>query len=595
MPDVAPIVSPASPCHLPSTGFRYSILGIIVLSILVIYGRALTFEFVPFDDDINVYKNEHIQKLDGSSLRWMFTNTQAALRYKPLSWLAWAVVHSAFGLDPIGYHLINILLHCVNALLVFVFLHALFATENEESTSRTARLFGSAWAALFWALHPLRVEPVAWVTGLPYGLSVCFLLLSVLFHLRAKAAQSIAKPTWGCYWASVGFFLLSALSYPVGLMYPFVLLLLDTYLFDRQRLKKNEAFSLQKLSRVWLEKTPYVIITFLFIVITLRGRIEAQGIWPKPVALTDFGVVPRAMQAFYIWAYYVWKSFLPLGLSPLYTILCDFDPWSWPFVTSAAFVLGFTCLMIWKRSRWQFLLALWVSYLVLLVPVLGLTEHPHFPSDRYGFLASIIWSILLLGLVLKLVDSRINTRRPMLFAGVASLILLATMSFQQTAIWRDGISLFEQMAQHNPNAPRVLEFLASQYKAKNEPDKALECYARLVRDNPKNLAAQEAMGTLLFEKGRYEEAAKHYSILIEMDPQNAQFHNDLGVIFAASGSLRQAVQQFEAALRIQPNFVSANRNLAKALAQEGRPNDAEAVSKKAATGLGQASKPESSL
>ena len=158
----------------------------------------------------------------------MFTDTEKALRYKPLSWLAWALIYHVFGLNPVGFHLANLLLHYLNTILVFQLLLRFFSRRGEAGPDLW-KLLVCAWAALLWAIHPLRVEPIAWVTGLPYGLSLAFVLASLLFYLQANHASTTRRNRTICYWASVISFLFSALSYPNGLTLPLALLVVDFF------------------------------------------------------------------------------------------------------------------------------------------------------------------------------------------------------------------------------------------------------------------------------------------------------------------------------------------------------------------------------
>src|SRR3954447_15144044 len=145
------------------------IAGALVLAVGLVYWKSLEADFVAWDDDINVYANPHVQGLDLQRVSWMFTDTQGALRYKPLSWLAWAGVYTCVGLDPFGFHLANIILHCANTVLLFgAIFSVLSLIQRKSATPVSLQLLVSGWGALVWAIHPWRVEPVSWVTGLPY-------------------------------------------------------------------------------------------------------------------------------------------------------------------------------------------------------------------------------------------------------------------------------------------------------------------------------------------------------------------------------------------------------------------------------------------
>jgi hypothetical protein len=295
-----------------------------------------------------------------------------ALRFKPLSWFCWALIYSWKGLNPFGFHLVNLLLHCFNTVLLFALLKFFFcAPERITPESSPHRMILCAWGALLWAIHPLRAEPVAWATGLPYGLSLVFVVSSLLFYLHWQRSLWIGNSKPVLYWAAVISFLASALAYPMAVTYPLVLLVLDLWPLRRCRLQKDD---LAACKRVFMEKVPFFLITGLLIGITLYGRVRAGGNWEAPVSLNEFGLFSRMMQAFYIWPYYAWKFWVPSDLSPLYLTLCSFNPLAPLFIINATLVLGLTSFVFWKRREWPLAVTLWSCHLA--------SAHSHPRSHR---------------------------------------------------------------------------------------------------------------------------------------------------------------------------------------------------------------------
>ncbi|MBI5801749.1 MAG: hypothetical protein HZA92_13635, partial [Verrucomicrobia bacterium] len=408
--------------------------AIVLALIAVVFGvffRTLESGFLRWDDDINVFENPRVQGLTAENLRWMFTDFEQAIRYKPLSWLAWALVHEVFGLNPFGYHLASVLLHCANAVLLFFLLRRLLqltaspvgrdsvephlerseasaasisaGDRNRDARSARASSVGkwgsteshptgamadacAALGALLWAVHPLRVEPVAWVTGLPYGLSLLFLLVATLFYLRV---HSPSAGKWD-YWLSVAAFALAVLSYPIVLGFVAVLVALDFFPLRRFGAAGHAR-------RILVEKVPFLALSLLLVAGTIYGRFHVTGSWDKPVTLENFPAFARAMQAFYLWAYYAWKPLLPLDLCPVYPVLMESRFNEAPFLLSALCVLAVSAVLFAKRRVWPAAAALWLAHLGLLVPMLGLTERPHYPHDRYGIINGILWSMALAG------------------------------------------------------------------------------------------------------------------------------------------------------------------------------------------------------
>jgi hypothetical protein len=211
-------------------------LLVIALLLLVTFGvfsRVLQADFVAWDDELSVTGNTFIQGLDAHRLGWMFTNVSYVMRYKPLGWLSYALIYAGAGLNPLAYHLANLVFHCLNVVLLYFLIRELLlrARAPQPETEREPRRLGwcAGLGALAWAVHPLRVEPVAWATDLAYCQSLSFLLISLWCYLRANAKLPPAASRKGFYWGAVGAFALSMLFYPFAFGYALVLVVLDIY------------------------------------------------------------------------------------------------------------------------------------------------------------------------------------------------------------------------------------------------------------------------------------------------------------------------------------------------------------------------------
>lgn len=363
-----------------------NLIGVcVVLSLIValVFLPVLGNGFVMWDDDITLNKNPHVQGLDIQRLSWMFTDVSSTMRYKPLAWLSLAVIHAVSGLTPFSYHLVSLLFHCGNTVLIFLVFRKVM--EMKKSTGIGSPVLLSviaALAALVWALHPLRVEAVARITDMTYCQSLFFVLVSLWCYLRAaeiEEVNTVKRKRW--YWRSVVAFGLAMGTYPLVFAYPAVLLVLDVYLLGRFDPKKDRRRS--KARRIWLEKVPFLVLSGLLLV-TLYGRLNPAEMWKEQAVHDQLSRFAQAMQAFYVWAYFVWKPLAPFDLAPVYTTLVSFNPKDWKFIMSTLFVLGLTGLLFWKRRQWPLLWTLWICHLLFLIPALGLTEHPHYPSDRIG-------------------------------------------------------------------------------------------------------------------------------------------------------------------------------------------------------------------
>lgn len=230
---------------------------VLFLVTFAVFSRVLLGDFVRWDDDINIYANPHIQGFSAANWHWIFTTCEYPPRYVPLSWLGWAINYQISGLNPTAYHLTDLLFHAVNASLVFLLIRRLLllAKRNDSGGEQNRRVwFCSALAAWLWAVHPFRVESVAWAAGRNYVQPFCFLMISLLCYLRFVATAA-GKGRRRFYWSSILCFAASLLSFPIGLPLVVVLVVLDFYPLRRFNpglagLWDGAAY------RIWLEEGP---------------------------------------------------------------------------------------------------------------------------------------------------------------------------------------------------------------------------------------------------------------------------------------------------------------------------------------------------
>jgi hypothetical protein len=353
--------------NAPRTTIAVSI--IILLITLAVFSGVLKAGFVMWDDDIIIYDNPGLGGMSGERLWWAFTDIDSMMRYNPLTLLSWIITYQFFGLDPFWYHLGNWLLHAMSAVVLFLVLRdmvRLSVRPADKGTGGWRLETAAAVAALCWAVHPLRVEPVAWATDRTYCQAIFFLLVSTLCYLRAHGfSQAHTRRFNLLILLAVGCYLLSLLSYAIGISYIAIFFVLDIYLFKRIGGKAGW-WRARQVKAVLLEKAMFAIPALAIGIVTVAVRVASAGVWEPPVPLSEFGLFPRVMQAAYIGVYFVCRPFWPAGLSPVYTTLVDFDPLSPLFVASAGGVAncGSACLRplrCWRRTSrcysrsWAFL------------------------------------------------------------------------------------------------------------------------------------------------------------------------------------------------------------------------------------------------
>lgn len=442
---------PARPSRFPLSRVDLLILALLSILLVLVFHRVSFADFVPFDDDIEITSNSHIQGLNPTNLTWMFTDTQLTQRYTPLSWIVWALLFRGFGLNPMAFHLEALVVHLLNTCLVYLLVRAiLFRWQNVQPRAPTPAFalqlsLAAGLGTALWALHPLRVEVVAWATQVRFAEATLFMLLAILAYFRATDQtpdqHSLLRSKW--FWAAVCASMSSVLFYPVGIGLPLILLLLDVLPLRRI---DPQNFNWKSWLRLGLEKIPFLIVPIFVAIMTILGRINVSGFWHKPATLADFSITARIMQAGYIFIYYLWKPFDTMSLSPVYTTLVKCDPWSAPFIASVLAVIGITLAAIFTRRRWPLLAVLWFSHLILIMPMGGYFEHPHYSNDRYAYLQGILGAIIVAIIIIPLWKHLPSASR--FLATIVFLMLVLTLSLFshfQTYFWRNGETLFNHM------------------------------------------------------------------------------------------------------------------------------------------------------
>ncbi|MEW6306458.1 MAG: tetratricopeptide repeat protein [Verrucomicrobiota bacterium] len=547
------------------------LVGVLLTALtFLVFGQALRADFVPWDDDINLYANPHHGSLSLERIHWMFTDLTYQWRYQPLSWLTWSLIHTLWGLDPFGYHLANLLLHSANAFLVFLLVRKILRLAAGAG-GNLATTVCAAVAAGVWALHPLRVEVVAWAVELLYCQALFFLLVSLLCYCEAMTR---ATKRAGWYWASVAAFAASLLSFPLALGYLGVLLVADVFLFR----KLGPGHWLNGAAwQAYREKAPFALVTLVVAGINFYSRSHAPG-WTGPVSLEEFSLLERVMQAFYIWAYYAWKPWAPVDLSPVDTRLIWFQPGDWPFVLSAAGVVAVSVMLLVMRHRWPLALGLWLCHLALLVPLLGLTEHPHYPSDRYSVAVGICWSVLAGWILWKLWERRAR-RYAALGVTTVLLAVLAVMSQRQTRIWQNGEVLLETVLQRlgdDPYRADIHHRLGRVWAAQENYARAEEHLRAAVQLRPDRAGWHYDFFETLSAMGKRDEALAHAQQALRLDSNLPDLRNSIGVLLARQGQTAEAAKYFSAELELNPGHHTALANLALAQAQLGEVDSAKA-------------------
>src|SRR5437667_3994637 len=522
---------------LPQRRGFWLVPALIALVTFAAFLPVLQNQFVDWDDQRNFLDNHHYRGLGWTHLRWMWTTHLG--HYIPLTWMTLGLDYLLWGMNPVGYHLTNLLLHAANAVVFFFVVRRLLARAlPSPSEHGYALAVSSGVAALVFAIHPLRVESVAWVTERRDVLSGLFYLVAILLYLRACEGGARGR---GWYWLSVAAFVGALLSKSMVVNLPVVLLIVDVY--PLRRLGGAVGWWSEPTRRVYVEKIPFVLLAAAASAIALWAQLSHDTM----VSVVQLGGLGRLAVSMYGVSFYLWKTVAPVNLSPLYELPPTVNPWAMPFLLSYGLVLAITGIVLAFRRRVPGLPAAWVAYIVVLLPVLGIFQSgPQIAADRYTYLAGLGWAILggagLLSCWRSSRRSKTGTPATWLLAGFALCVVvgLGVLTWNQVHVWHDSEKL----------------------------------WSHAVAIDPGSAVGQYSRGLVLAQQGKLTEAMEHYQTALRINPDYADAHNNVGAVLADQGRLAEAIEHYREALRLKPDFADAHYNWGNALAQQGKPAEA---------------------
>ncbi|MGD0816234.1 MAG: tetratricopeptide repeat protein [Verrucomicrobiota bacterium] len=495
----------------PQSCRRKAVICLALAAItFAVFGRTLTHGFVDYDDGTYVFDNAMVfHGLTLRGLAWAFTSTHAA-NWHPLTWLSHMLDCQLYGLHPGGHHLTNVLLHTATVIALFLVLRQM-----------TGALWRSAFVAAVFAIHPLRVESVAWVAERKDVLSGLFFMLTIAAYVRFARRPGPAR------YALVSLlFALGLMCKPMLVTLPLVLLLLDYW-----PLRRGDS---RKLSGLVMEKLPLLALSAASSVATLLAQsreIQASGSFSLPWRLGN------ALMAYMI---YLGQMVWPSGLAAFY----PYPPAHWPAweMALAGLLLAGLSWAAWKQRRNQpWLLTGWLWFLVMLLPVVGIVQvalQSH--ADRYTYLPQIGLYTALTWLAAEWCAQRRTSRAALGSLMAAVLAALGACAWKQTAYWKDSQTLWTHAASCTTD----------------------------------NYVAHFKLGSLFLQSGQLDEAIAHFQSALQFRPDYAQAHNNIGAALLQEGKVDEAILHFQKALQLSPAYGQAENNLASAFLQKGKFDEA---------------------
>jgi Tfp pilus assembly protein PilF len=566
---------------------------------LAVYLQVCRFEIIDFDDADYVGDNLYVnQGLTRTSIAWAFSGFHFA-NWIPLTWLSLMLDANLFGRWPAGNHLTNLVLHTANVLLVF----ATFAKATRNAPQ-------SAFVAALFAIHPLHVESVAWISERKDVLSMLFGLLALYSYVsyalgRRLILLAVAWLLFGC----------SLMAKQTFVTLPFLFLLLDYWPLGRitgDTTAENTGLisggaglprsPMRRIRLLVLEKIPFLALSVLFCVVAVMAQASGGAI-PKGMPLDT-----RVLNAVFVYGLYLWRALVPNRLAPFYPL-----PAGGPNIVGVALSLaalsaitGFAIVSVRKRP---YVLVGWLWYLGSLVPVIGFVQIGRQQmADRYTYLPLLGIYLAVAWLVPSLISEPTSRRRLLPIAAAAAVAGYAVIGFVQVGYWHDGVTLFrhalavtednpttrralgsalfrkerfrealphlEQAVKQDPTDAHAHYSLGREWEAVGRPQEALAEYQAAIKLDEAYPDAQNDVGLSLVMQGKFADAERHFKRAIEIDPAYASGYGNLGMLYGRMGQSAKAIDLCEKALQLDPNLLQCHQTIATVLAGDGHFDEA---------------------
>ena len=570
-------------------------LGIMVLAV---FSQVVRHDFVNYDDNEYVYDNAIVRGgLSMEGLRWAFTKVHSD-NWHPLTWLSHMLDCQLYGLKPAGHHLTNVLLHAANTVLLFLAMRSLTALfpvrhpvrrsllpsvalakgGGEDECSKSDGVWRSAIVAAIWAIHPLRVESVAWIAerkDLLCGLFFMLTLWAYARYVRSGRWERGLQNALGSihYWLVVLFFALGLMSKPMLVTLPFLLLLLDYW-----PLARTKSFLNPTSYFLLLEKLPLFLMSVASCAVTVFAQQTAMMDTEKLSLLT------RSANAAVAYVIYLKQTVWPVGLTAFY-------PWpktSLDLVTAGGCLLllaAISVVVYRQRNRAPFAVVGWLWYLGMLVPVIGLLQvgnQAH--ADRYTYLPQIGLLVMGVWILAELScsvfpstdEGHTKIRSYLLPGGALAIVLLALgiCTWNLLPHWRNSVSLWTRNFRLVYPNPLTCNNLGAALMKSDRLQEAGAMFRKALELDPNYEQAHLNLGAILAPQGRITEAMRHFRRALELDPENPHTHYYMGLTHMAEWKLEEAVKSLQTSVRLKPDHADAHGNLAAVLIKQGKLEEA---------------------
>jgi len=542
----------------PSGLTQFGICAVIVVLVWIVFGQTLGHDFVNYDDKTYVYGNSLVEDgLSWHGLARAFVDTQTN-NWHPLTIISHMIDCQVYGLKPGGHHFTNVLLHSVAAVLLLLLLRDV-----------TGHFWRAAFVAAIFAIHPLRVESVAWIAERKDVLSAVFFFLTLGAYARYARSRSLGR-----YLTMSILFACGLMSKPMLVTTPAVLLLLDYWPLARgQRAEvRGQRFKAEIWLKLVVEKLPLFALSAAASIVAFALQVQS------PASVGQLPFFWRLQNALVTYVTYIWQMFWPANLAVFYPHP-DNHLALWQVALAAAFLIATSWAFFSLRRTRPYLLVGWLWYLITLLPVIGIVEvglQGH--ADRYTYFPQVGLYIALTWFVANISASLRHRKEILATAGSAVVIVLSVCAWKQTTYWRNSETLWTHTLAVTTDNDVALTNFGTFLMEHGQLDEALSYFqsALAVRSRSEHshyhfslALIHDSVGNVLARKGRLDEAIVHLRQAIELRPDYPDAHYNLGTALFQKGDLDGAIAQWRTTLSIHPYDAGTHTSLGNALVQKG--------------------------
>ena len=531
--------------------YTFLIIIFLIVASCVAFGRIAANDFVNFDDDYYITENNQIKSgINAENIKWAFTSL-AVSNWHPLTWISHALDWSLFEANASGHHLVSLLLHIGAVIFLFLFLN-----------KTTNNIWPAAFAAAFFALHPLRVESVAWVSERKDVLSMFFGMASLYAYAFYAESSKLYK-----YLLCLILFALALMSKPMLVSLPFVLMLLDYWPLGRWQKAVSVPIKdrYQYVCRLLLEKAPFILLAIASIIVTFWAQDKGNSI----ITVESLNFYQRLSNAIVSYVAYLGRIFWPADLAIFYPY--QFSPPQWKILASALILIVIMITVLYYIRKLPFLFVGWFWYLGTLVPVIGLVQvGKQAMADRYTYLPSIGIAMILAWLI-QFLFQRTGLRKKLLFStATAVLCMLGFLTWMQCGYWKDSATLFNHTLRVTKDNYLAHNNLGVALSTQGITKEAIYHYNKAILIKPDYAEAYYNRGIDYNSLGHYQRAIEDYSKAIRMKPNFAATYYNRGIAYAYLGANQMAIEDYDKSINIKPDYAEAYNNRGNVYAKLGQ-------------------------